>query len=118
MFNFQNVKNLIEERGLSQKEVCKAAGISVGTFYSFERIKGPGVDKLERLADVLHCRVDDFLDREVEPTQINVGHKVRGNGNNVSGDISLSECKKEVEHLKELLAEKERTIQILMSRQK
>lgn len=188
MFNFQKVKDIILERRLTQKEVCDAAGISVGTFYSFERIKGPRVDKLERLADVLHCRVDDFLDRnetkekimfnfeklkdlilerrlthkevyeaagikretfysfkktiapnsgnlekiadvlhckiddffdrEVESVSVNIGHKVRGNGNNVSGDISLSECKKEVEHLKELLAEKERTIQILMSRQK
>ena len=117
MFNFQKVKDIILERRLVQKEVCKAAGISVGTFYSFERIKGTGVDKLEKLADVLCCRVDDFLDRKVEPIQVNIGHKVRGNGNNVSYDISLSECKKEVEHLKELLAEKERTIQILMNRQ-
>lgn len=188
MFNFQKVKDIILERGLTQKEVCKAAEISVGTFYSFERIKGPGVDKLERLADVLHCRVDDFLDRnltkeismfnfeklkdlilkrrlthkevyeaagikretfysfartiapnssnlekiadvlhckiddffdrEVECTSIKIGHNVKGNDNKVSGDITLSEYKKEVEHLKELLAEKERTIQILMDRQK
>ena len=45
---------------------------------------------------------------------MNVGHHVNGNGNNVSGDITLSECQKELAHLQQLLEEKERTIQILL----
>ena len=118
MFNFQRIKDIIEQRGLTQKEVYEAAGISKGTFLSFERVKAPNGCNLERIADVLHCKIDDFFDREVECTSINIGHNVKGNGNKVSGDITLSEYKKEVEHLKELLAEKERTIQILMDRPK
>ena len=38
------------------------------------------------------------------------------NCNSVSSDILLNESKKEVEHLKELLAEKERLIQVLMKK--
>jgi hypothetical protein len=48
-----------------------------------------------------------------------------GNGNKISGDITLSECRKEIEHLNALLeekerviTEKERTIQILIQKQK
>lgn len=118
MFNFQRIKDIAEEKGLTHKEVYEAAGIKRETFYSFARTIAPNSSNLEKIADVLHCKIDDFFDREVECTSINIGHNVKGNGNKVSGDISLSEYKKEVEHLKELLAEKERTIQILMSRQK
>ena len=46
-------------------------------------------------------------------------------GNKISGDITLSECRKEIEHLNALLeekerviTEKERTIQILIQKQK
>ncbi len=45
-----------------------------------------------------------------------IGHSVNGNGNLVSGDIRLNECQREIEHLKELLSEKERTIQILLNK--
>lgn len=117
MFNFQRVKDIIQERRLTQKEVYEAAGIKRETFYSFARTIAPNSSNLEKIADVLHCQIDDFFDREVECTSIKIGHNVKGNGNKVSGDIMLSEYKKEVEHLKELLAEKERTIQILMGRQ-
>lgn len=37
---------------------------------------------------------------------MNVGHHVNGNGNNVSGDIALSECQRELSHLKQLLEER------------
>ena len=36
-----------------------------------------------------------------------IGHSVTGNGNRVSGDIALSECQREITHLKALLSEKE-----------
>lgn len=58
--------------------------------------------------------IDYFFDRELDNAHINIGHHVNGIGNNVSGDITLSECQKELAHLQQLLEEKERTIQILM----
>jgi len=59
--------------------------------------------------------IDYFFDRDVD-LGVNIGHQIKGNGNKVSGNITLSECQKEIEHLKELLKEKERTIQILMDK--
>ena len=69
---------------------------------------------MEKIADFFKVPIDYFFDRSIETSSVNIGHHVNGNGNKVSGDITLSECKKENEHLKELLSEKERTIQILM----
>lgn len=116
MFNFQNIKDIIEQKGLTQKDVYEAAGITKGTFHSFKDVEAPNGSNLEKIADVLHCLIDDFFDREVDCSSVNIGHNVKGNNNKVSGDITLSEYKKEVKHLKELLAEKERTIQILMEK--
>lgn len=69
--------------------------------------------------------IDYFYDREIDPSSINIGHHVNGNGNKVSGDITLSECQREIEHLTQLLHEKqiiidekERTIQILLNKEK
>ena len=117
MFNFQNIKDIIEQKGLTQKEVYEAAGITKGTFLSFNSVMAPNGRNLEKIADVLHCLIDDFFDREVDCSSVSIGHSVNGNGNKVAGDIMLDECQKEVKHLKELLAEKERTIQILMQKQ-
>lgn len=65
--------------------------------------------------------IDYFFDRETNLSNTSIGHHVNGNGNKVSGDITLSEYKKEIEHLTQLLREKqaiidekERTIRILM----
>ena len=70
--------------------------------------------------------IDYFYDREVEiDEKWHIGHNVNGNGNKVSGNISISEYQKEIEHLTQLLHEKqiiidekERTIQILLNKEK
>lgn len=121
MFNPQRVKDIAEKCNISQKELCDKAGIKASTFYS---LKNPTSIKIESLANILHCSIDEFFDREIETgTSISIGHQVKGNGNKVSGDISLSECQKELEHIKALLEEKdkiinekERLIQVLMNK--
>ena len=57
--------------------------------------------------------MDYFYDREKSQSH-NIGHNITGNHNKVNGNISVNEYEKEIVYLKELLAEKERTIQILM----
>ena len=122
MYNGQKIKDLIEKRGLKLNEVYTSIGMKEGTFFSIISEKGnPKADKLELIADYLLCPIDTFFDRTEVSVSVNIGHKVNGNGNKISGDISLSECKKENEHLKQLIQEKERiinekerTIQILM----
>ncbi len=116
MYNGQKIKDLIEAKKVSAKEIYCKAGISKPTFDTMVKEDGnPTARNLEALANALECPIDYFFDRETY-INTNIGHHVNGNGNKVSGDITLSECKKEIQHLQELLAEKERTIQILMNK--
>ena len=114
MYNGQKIKDLIESKKISAKEIYCKAGISKPTFDSMVKDNGnPTAKNLEALANALECSIDYFFDRE-DHTNNNIGHHVNGNGNKVSGDITLSECQKEIQHLQKLLDEKERTIQILL----
>lgn len=122
MFRADKIVTLIDSNKLSKKEFCKIVDISVQTLDNTLKGAEIGSRKLERIADLFKVPMDYFYDREVEVDEKwHIGHNVNGNGNKVSGDISLSECQKEVEHLKQLLhekqtiiEEKERTIQILL----
>lgn len=124
MFRPDKIAALIEAYKLSKKEFCKKVEISVQTLENTLRGSEIGSRKLERIADFFKVPVDYFYDREVDfDEKWHIGHSVSGNGNKVSGDISLSECQKELEHLRELLHEKqiiidekERTIQILITK--
>ena len=124
MFNGQIINKLIEEKGVTKKSLYNFAGLSktqLDNIISGKNI--PGVDKIERIADFFEMPIDFFFNRNTNLSGINVGHQIKGNGNNISGDITLSECQTEIAHLKQLLQEKEniikekeRTIQILMNK--
>src|SRR5574344_720941 len=121
MFNGQKIKDIINLKGFTQKQVFNSAGIKEATYYSlFNRNANPSSIILESMADALECSIDDFFDRNND-AHYNIGHNVSGNGNKVTGDIALTECQSEVSHLKELLnqkdellKEKERLIKVLM----
>ena len=68
-----------------------------------------GSSKLERIADFFKLPIDYFFDRDIYVDN-SIGHHVNGNGNKVSGDITLSECKNELEKLRLLIKEKEERI--------
>jgi transcriptional regulator with XRE-family HTH domain len=115
MFNGLNVKRIITEKGYTQKGAIHGAKMKRETFNSIVSESGnPTAKSLETIANFLKCSIDDFFDRDVEYVSVNMGHTVQGDGNKVSGNVSLNECHKEIEHLKELLTEKERLIQVLM----
>lgn len=76
----------------------------------------PRVDSIEEIADYFDVPIDYFFVRNFGQKEQDLGHKVSGNGNTVSGDITLNEYRAENAHLKELLDEKERTIQILLKK--
>lgn len=116
MFKPGKILELIEANKLTKKAFCKAVGISVQGFDNTLKGSEIGSIKLERIADYLKVPIDYFFERNIEQAELTVGHYVNGNGNKVSGDISLSDAQKEIEHLTKLLAEKERTIQILMNK--
>ena len=127
MIRPDKVAQLIDERRIVKTKLCEELDISVMTLKNFLN-KGSeiGSSKLERIADIFQVAIDYFYDREVEiDEKWHIGHNVNGNGNKVSGDISISEYQKEIEHLTQLLHEKqiiidekERTIQILLNKEK
>lgn len=116
MFNGQKLKDLLESKGIAQNEFSKRIGIAEQTLYGYFRLTAnPTSNILEKMANELKCSLDYFFDREIDTTEINIGHQVKGNGN--------KECQKEIAHLNALLeekerviSEKERTIQILMNK--
>ncbi|MEJ8741364.1 helix-turn-helix domain-containing protein [Phocaeicola sp. HCN-6420] len=115
MFKGQIISDLIDKRRAKKVDVYTYAGITKATLDNI--IKGisiPNCTTIEKIADFFDVSIDEFFERE--KPHLNIGHTVNGNGNNVSGDIQLHECQKEIEHLKELLNEKERLIQVLMKR--
>ena len=82
----------------------------------------PSVDKVEKIADFFKVPMDFFFDRGVERISVNIGHQVSGTGN-ITGNISLNECQKELGHLQEIIKEKdkiidekERLIRVLMDK--
>jgi putative prophage lsa1 DNA-binding protein, XRE family len=115
MIRPDRLARLIEENRVTKSKLCDEVGISVMGLNNFLN-KGTeiGSTKLEKIADYFKVSMDYFYDREIDSASINLGHHVDGIGNHVSGDIITSEHEKEIAHLKQLLEEKERTIQILM----
>ena len=123
MFNPDKIRRLFEDRNISQAQFIKDTSISKSNLYVWlNNTSIPGADNLEIIADYFNVPIDYFFDRETNSLGISIGHQVKGNGNKISGEITLSECQKEIEHLNALLeekerviSEKERTIQILMN---
>jgi transcriptional regulator with XRE-family HTH domain len=114
MYNGQRIKELAEKRKVHLSILCTQAGIKKSTFWHMIGPKGnPSADKLAILANILECSVDDFFDRSGSESQNVLSVSVNGNHHNV---ISLESS--EITHLKELVREKERTIQILLEQLK
>ena len=122
MYNGLKIKDLILSKGLNFKKACALLDMHEATFFNITGEKGnPKADNLEKLADFLQCPIDYFLDRKVELSK--EGVSISGNGNKVqhgNGNV-MTEQAKEIDHLKQLLEErerilqeKERTIQILL----
>ena len=111
MFNGLKISKLLEERGATKVSLFTHIGISKkGLDDIINGVHAPRVTYIEAMADFFKVPIDYFFDRDIDASGINIGHQVKGNGNKVSGDIALSECRKEIEHLNALLEERERVI--------
>lgn len=116
MLKPQRILELIESNKLTKKGFCDKVDISEQTLSNVLKGSDIGSKKLERIAIFFGVSMDYFFENEISSTHPSVGHSINGNGNKVSGNIKLNECQREIEHLKELLNEKERTIQILLDK--
>lgn len=115
MYSPERILSIINERKCKKVDVYTAIGLSRQGFGELLRGRTkPSFSTLEKLADYFDVPIDYFFGREHHS---NANHGIQVNGNNVSGDLVVNE----LNHLKELLsekdaqlAEKERTIQILL----
>lgn len=62
----ENIKNKRLEYDIEQQELAKRVGVTKAMMCSIETgVKIPSVAVLVRIADILHCSVDELLGRKV-----------------------------------------------------
>lgn len=58
---FEKVKNLVEKKGMSIRELERQAGLSNGAISKWKK-SNPNVDSLKSVATVLEVKVDELLE--------------------------------------------------------
>lgn len=107
---FSDIKKKINEKKLSVETVAVGIGMTKEGLYAALKNESLKIRDLEKIADVLKMDIMDFFKGEKAEKNIQIAQNIKGNNHQ-----STSDCEKENVHLKELLAEKERTIQILLN---
>ena len=111
MFNGQKIKELIGERRVTKASIFTYANISKKSLDNI--INGsniPNSNNIEAIADFFRVPIDYFFDRKIDLSNTNIDNQIKDDVSNTSED------QKEIEYLRKLLVEKERTIQILMNK--
>ncbi|MGL4860234.1 MAG: helix-turn-helix domain-containing protein [Enterobacteriaceae bacterium] len=100
MANFQIINDLILEKKVAKKDLCESVGISYTALSDIIERNSTKTDTLEKIAKFFRVPVSVFFGEQVA--------EGIPSADNESGLL------REIELLKEIVAEKERTIQILM----
>jgi DNA-binding Xre family transcriptional regulator len=117
--NLLKVKKILGEKQLTINWLSKQIGMSNQNLYKcFEKNRIEAND-LERIAQVLDVNVSYFFDDTVPYT----GHKIKNsignnflgniNGNGVRVNLNPTDNEKEIDHLKEIIREKDNTIEAM-----
>lgn len=110
--NLMLIRDLCEKREGGVRGLAKEIKMSEGNLHRCIRVNNIQAQALELIARILDVPVGYFFDEENGSLNISgTGHKVQNGHHNVMMEAQ----EKEIEHLKALLAEKERTIEILLS---
>jgi transcriptional regulator with XRE-family HTH domain len=118
MANFLYIKDLAEKKGITLRELAERAGIKYTSLYTLMKKGSTNTATLESIAKVLDVSAGYFFDEIPTITQTgNVsgrdgvhGHSVNVGGGTARIELDNKDKDKEIEHLKELLAEKEARI--------
>lgn len=119
MFKVDYFKMLLREKNITQKDLSEKTGIPLGTIRSISSSlsTNPAANTVVKIADFFKVSMDDFFDREYHPQKAQIGD-INGNGNQIQQGLynSIKNSEKEISYLKNLVEEKERLIQILLSK--
>ena len=63
-----NIKILLRDNQLTQREVAERMGISPGALSNAIKGENPRISTLEHIANAIGCKVGDFFIDEVSPT--------------------------------------------------
>ena len=108
----QTISAILERKRLTQKHVAEKIGISA--VYMNHILKKDSIDcaLLERICNALNVSPSLFFDENSHSQNIVGSNNIQA----INSTIALEAKEREVELLKEVLAEKERTIKILLER--
>lgn len=119
MANLQLISDLLKKRNLSVTEFCRRASISDQTYRQMRSRNSTKTEILERVAKVLNVPVGYFFG---EHTGIVISGEYNQVHSGLGNQIMQTPEQKEIEHLREIIAEKikiieekERMIQLLLS---
>lgn len=114
--NLLKIRDLCECKEGGMKRLAEEIGMSEQNLHRCIKINKMQAGDLEKIATILHVPIGYFFD-EIS------GNQSVANGNGCAASIfgnanagAILDKDKEIEHLRQLLKEKERTIQILMNK--
>ena len=108
---FNEIKKKINLKNLSVEDVALKIGMSKQGLYAALNNESLRVSDLVKVAGVLEIDVREFFGEKGEKNNVNIAQNINGNNHQ-----SIGECEEKVKGLEALLAEKERTIQILLNK--
>ena len=119
MKHFGNqLDELFRKKRIVQKDFADKMGVTAVTITKWKSQESIDAAKLEAISKILNIPISYWFDDNFQFNQSIVngdGSAASVYGNATAGEIADKD--KEIEHLKLLLEEKERTIQILMQKQ-
>lgn len=112
----RKLKEKLSKVGKTQKEIAGLLGQTPQSLVSILNAADVRSGTIERIASVLNLPISYFYDTDggaaSNATAIGVN-----TGASVNGDVNISDTER-IKHLEDLVWEKERTIQILLGREK
>ncbi|WP_418894192.1 helix-turn-helix domain-containing protein [Limibacterium fermenti] len=116
----EKLKVLLNRKGISPGEFAARLGISESSVFKYYNKNSFDSDLLEKFCSELHVPITYFFDEEEKTGNTT---KVKGDHNNVASGINsqvtilendIQAKETEITHLKQIINEKERLIQVLM----
>lgn len=101
MANFKLIKDIARDKGITIRKIAEEAGFNEASIHHLIKTGSTSTSTLEVIARVLGVSAGLFFDDHLSPSE---------------ETARIRELEKENAHLLELLAEKERTINILMNK--